>query len=145
MDAARESSGTGHRLDKPERVVRDPDDRQPDGAASGVGPNLKRVSNWYPPTPLKLITQAYAVAVARALKRGSDRMTVDCPSDFENDELERELTIAASARGRLRFDRFAVLLAEGQRRHLYPTPRTKSSISTAEWQVPPWPRAGRLS
>jgi hypothetical protein len=70
-------------------------------------------------------------------------MTVDCPADLENDELERELTIAASARGRLRFDKFEVLLTEGQRRHLYPTPRTKSNTGTAARQVPPRPPARR--
>jgi hypothetical protein len=68
-------------------------------------------------------------------------MTVDSLVDLEDDELERELTIAASTRGRLRFDKFEVLLAEGKRRHLYPTPRTKSNTSTTQRRIPPRPPA----
>ena len=43
-------------------------------------------------------------------------MIIDRPETFTDDELERELTIAASTRGQLRLKRFENLLAEAKRR-----------------------------
>jgi hypothetical protein len=70
-------------------------------------------------------------------------MTVGCLHELGNEELERELTIAASAPGRFRFERFEELLAEAKRRRECPTRRTTSSSSTEGALVPRGPWAGR--
>ena len=40
------------------------------------------------------------------------------PQELDDDELDRELTLVGSLRGRLRFDRFEELLGEAQLRGL---------------------------
>jgi hypothetical protein len=70
-------------------------------------------------------------------------LTVGYLDELANDELERELTIAASAPGRLRFARFEELLAEAKRRRECPATRT-TPLSTGERvAIPTRPWAGQ--
>ena len=48
------------------------------------------------------------------------------PEELNDPQLNRELTIAASATGRRRFNRFEQLLAEAQRRGIVPRPTQRS-------------------
>jgi hypothetical protein len=45
-------------------------------------------------------------------------LVLEQPEELNDDELDRELTLVASLRGRLRFDRFEELLGEAQLRGL---------------------------
>jgi hypothetical protein len=67
-------------------------------------------------------------------------MMVDRVETFTDDELERELTIAASTRGKLRIKRFEDLVAEASRRRECLTSRTTTSSGTegAVVQRRPW-------
>jgi hypothetical protein len=45
-------------------------------------------------------------------------LVLEPPQELDDDELDRELTLVGSLRGRLRFDRFEELLAEAKVRGL---------------------------
>jgi hypothetical protein len=45
-------------------------------------------------------------------------LVLEPPAELKDDELDRELTLIAGLRGRLRFDRFEELLGEAQLRGL---------------------------
>ena len=45
-------------------------------------------------------------------------LVLEQPEELNDDELDRELTLVASLRGRLRFDRFEELFEEAQLRSL---------------------------
>jgi hypothetical protein len=58
-------------------------------------------------------------------------LVLEPPQELDDDELDRELTLVGSLRGRLRFDRFEELLAEAKVRGL--------DLSTEDdaWQTAP--------
>lgn len=58
-------------------------------------------------------------------------LVLESPQELDDDELDLELTLVASLRGRLRFDRFEELLGEAKRRGLV--------LSTEDdaWQTAP--------
>jgi hypothetical protein len=57
------------------------------------------------------------------------------PEELDDPQLNCELTIAASASGRLRFNRFEQLLAEAQRRGIVPRPTERSRTGRTDEAV----------
>ena len=56
--------------------------------------------------------------LAIKIPRAMTFLVIEQPGELDDDELDRELTLVASLRGRLRFDRFEELLGEAQLRGL---------------------------
>jgi len=56
--------------------------------------------------------------LAIMIPRAMTFLVLEQPGELDDDELDRELTLVASLRGRLRFDRFEELLGEAQLRGL---------------------------